>query len=58
MQYAYTNGQVGGKIVLYVQELVTHFIVTYYIKWVTTSWTDGMIPSKRRKSDGNDISLD
>ena len=27
--------------VLYVQEVVTHFIyVTYYIKWVTTSLTD------------------
>ena len=21
------------------------YIVTYYIKWVTTSWTDGMLSS-------------
>ena len=26
---------------LYVQELVPILLVTYYIKWVTTSWTDG-----------------
>ena len=27
--------------ILYVQEVVTHsYIVTYHIKWVTTSWTD------------------
>ena len=27
-------------MVVYVQEVLTHFfIVTYYIKWVTTSWT-------------------
>ena len=30
-------------IVLYVQEVVTHLcIVTYYIKLVTTSWTDSI----------------
>ena len=30
--------------ILYVQEVVTHsYIVTYHIKWVTTSWTDGTI---------------
>ena len=27
---------------LYVQEVVCPFcILTYYIKWITTSWTDG-----------------
>ena len=25
---------------MYVQEAVSHFIFTYYIKWVTTSWTN------------------
>ena len=29
--------------ILYVQEVVTLYLVTYYIKWVTTSWTDGSI---------------
>ena len=29
--------------VLYVQEVVTHFyIVSYYIKWINTSWTHSM----------------
>ena len=31
------NGQV-----LYVQEVVTRLLVTYYIKWVTISWTNGI----------------
>ena len=26
---------------LYVQEVVILYIVTYYIKWTTTSWTNG-----------------
>ena len=32
-----------GIQVLYVQEVVTHFVqyLTYYIKWVTTPRTDG-----------------
>ena len=25
-----------------VQEVVTHFIISYYIKWVTTSWTHSL----------------
>ena len=37
-------------LVLYVQEVVTLFnIVSYYIKWVTTSWTDSII------SDGDTV---
>ena len=28
--------------ILYVQEVVTHFVTTYYIKWVTTSWRDSI----------------
>ena len=38
-----TNKQRERKInrkILYVQEFLTHFyVVTYYIKWVKTSWT-------------------
>ena len=31
--------------ILFDQEVVTRlYIVTYYIKWVTTSWTDGHRP--------------
>ena len=34
-----------GKHLLYVQEVAAHFmIVTYYIKWVTTSWTHSNFP--------------
>ena len=29
------------NVLLYVQEVVTHYIVIYYIKWVTTSLTYG-----------------
>ena len=25
------------------------YIVTYYIKWVTTSWTDGILNAVRQK---------
>ena len=36
------------KFVLCVQEVVTHFyIVSYFIKWVTTSWTYGTWPGDR-----------
>ena len=26
------------NVLLYVQEVVTHFVVSYYVKWVTTAF--------------------
>ena len=46
-----SNGRIGPMLdtILCVQEVVTDFIiVTYYIKWVTTSWTHSTINRKRR----------
>ena len=38
LNFRYQNSSAFAKL-LYVQEVVTHFILSYYIKWVTTSWT-------------------
>ena len=37
------NKQLKIWVILYVQEVMTLVITTYFIKWVTTSWTNGYI---------------
>mgnify|MGYP001343068601 CR=1 FL=1 len=42
--FATKLGRISPSLILCVQEVVTPiYIMSYYIKWVTTSWTYGKI---------------